>query len=105
MRCHFIAGIGFYRDILHQLQVKQLTDNAPADQYDRVRYQSLIYVGDLYRYLVDLENRDSWRKGAINCYYEANLVNPTAGMPYNQLGTLLSTYNYGLDSTYFYMRW
>ena len=107
VRCHFVAGIGFYRDVLNQLQVEKskLANGESVDQHDRICYQSLIYIGDLYRYLVDLENRDAWRKGAINSYYEANLINPSTGMPFNQLGTLLSSYNYGLDSVYFYMRW
>jgi hypothetical protein len=67
-------------------------------------HRILIYMGDLARYLYDLE-LNTYRDLSIRFYDAALIWNPDVGMPFNQLGTLSESNNYGLDSVYYYMRW
>ena len=67
-------------------------------------HRILIYMGDLARYLFDL-NVTGYKELAIRFYDLALIWNPEIGMPFNQLGTLSESNNYGLDSAYYYMRW
>ncbi len=38
-------------------------------------------------------------------YHQALVLNPSMGMPHNQLGTLAGNRHQGLDAAYHYMRW
>lgn len=65
----------------------------------------LISLGDLHRYFIDFNfNMPKISKDfAANYYFEAFKLDPKTGMAHNQLGTLLSGVNYGLDSIYHYL--
>ncbi|CAG2108043.1 unnamed protein product [Medioppia subpectinata] len=67
-------------------------------------HRILICMGDLARYLYDLEVM-GYRELAIRFYDLALIWDLDIGMPFNQLGTLSESNNYGLDSVYYYMRW
>ncbi|XP_054159127.1 nonsense-mediated mRNA decay factor SMG5-like [Oppia nitens] len=66
-------------------------------------HRILVCMGDLARYLFDLEAQE-YRQLAIRFYDLALILNSNIGMPFNQLGTLSETNNYGLDSVYYYIR-
>ncbi|ELT89650.1 hypothetical protein CAPTEDRAFT_168258 [Capitella teleta] len=66
-------------------------------------HRCLIYLGDLARYQQDYDETSS-RVLSQRYYYQALALCPSAGMPFNQLGTLAGTRFYNLDSAYFYLR-
>ncbi|RZF46841.1 hypothetical protein LSTR_LSTR015754, partial [Laodelphax striatellus] len=69
----------------------------------QLAHRCLIYLGDLCRYLVDLQ--PGWDYGLATHYYtQALLLKPEAGLPHNQLGTMAGAQNYCLDAVYHYMR-
>lgn len=68
-----------------------------------VAHRCLIYLGDLCRYLLDLQPGQDFGLPA-HYYTQALMLKPEAGMPFNQLGTLSGTQNYSLDAVYYYMR-
>lgn len=69
----------------------------------RFIHRSLICLGDLARYRLDLE--PNWDPQiAIRYYKMAVAVDDKYGMPHNQLGTVASNKNYGLDAVYHYLR-
>ncbi|CAG2160109.1 unnamed protein product [Oppiella nova] len=79
-------------------------NNEEVDAWARnAIHRILICMGDLARYLFDLEVI-GYRELAIRFYDLALIWNPDIGMPFNQLGTLSESNNYGLDSVYYYMR-
>lgn len=73
-------------------------------------YRFYICIGDLCRYYVQFfsvtESKftDNYFKMASFNYKFASLINPSLGMPYNQLGTLYKNSYYGLDTLYYYFR-
>lgn len=70
----------------------------------RFIHRSLICLGDLARYKLDLDVY--WDpKIAMRYYKTAILINPNIGMPHNQLGTMSGSKNYGLDAVYYYTKW
>lgn len=133
LRNHLISGIGLYSNfiqmiasssklnlsILDHLQVydenlfnlsheKETIDDDDDKMIDETRakqtiLRSLIYLGDICRYLDDLKWPGS-RNLAIYWYNNALLWDPTCGMPHNQLATLFSGVNYDVDSCYHYLR-
>ncbi|XP_001599646.2 protein SMG5 isoform X1 [Nasonia vitripennis] len=69
----------------------------------RFIHRSLICLGDLARYQLDLEPH--WDpQVAIRYYKMAVAVDDKYGMPHNQLGTVAGNKNYGLDAVYHYLR-
>lgn len=69
----------------------------------RTIHRSLICLGDLARYKLDLE--PNWDPQIAARYYKmAITLDPTIGMPHNQLGTVSGNKNYGIDAVYHYMR-
>lgn len=69
----------------------------------RIIHRSLICLGDLSRYQLDLD--PNWDPQiAIRYYKIAVTLDSKYGMPYNQLGTVAHNKNYGLDAVYNYMR-
>lgn len=66
-------------------------------------HRSLICLGDLARYRLDLD--PNWDPQIAARYYKmAVAVDSKYGMPHNQLGTVAGNRNYGLDAVYHYMR-
>ncbi|KAJ9575995.1 hypothetical protein L9F63_007095 [Diploptera punctata] len=132
MQGHLLAGIGQYHHLLFRLQTEykldlrgyvdfpllfsdsglmkdkssssKALDNNCVDWAKQAAHRCLVYLGDLYRYVMDLHPR--WDTGlAVRYYLQALHLNVDIGMPHNQLGTLSGTRNYGLDAAYHYMRW
>lgn len=69
----------------------------------RIIHRSLICLGDLARYRLDLD--PNWDPMIAARYYKTAVsVDPTIGMPHNQLGTVAGNRNYGLDAVYHYTR-
>lgn len=66
-------------------------------------YRSLVYSGDLARYLLEVSQID-YRKLAYQFYISATLNQPDHGLPYNQLATLAGGINFNLDAVCNYMR-
>lgn len=66
-------------------------------------YRSLVYMGDLARYLLETNQQD-YRKLAFNFYCSASVNQPDYGLPFNQLATLASGLNHNLDAVCNYMR-
>lgn len=69
----------------------------------RLVHKFLVWLGDLERYRVDID--PDWDPQIASRYYKmAIAVDVKYGMPYNQLASVASNKNYGLDSVYYYMR-
>lgn len=66
-------------------------------------YRSLVYMGDLARYLMST-NESDYRKLAFNFYCSSSRFQPDYGLPFNQLATLAGGQNHSLDSVCNYMR-
>lgn len=66
-------------------------------------YRSLVYMGDLARYLLETSQFD-YRNQAFKFYLSASRNQPECGLPYNQLATLASSSNINLDAVCNYMR-
>lgn len=71
----------------------------------RFIHRSLICIGDLARYKLDLDPLWVHWLMAVRYYKMANSIDHTIGMPHNQLGTVAGSQNYGLDAAYHYLRW
>ncbi|XP_015784077.1 protein SMG5 [Tetranychus urticae] len=130
LQLHFVSGVGFYYSLLQKISAEYKIDFGPAlselkrnliyceplkvesqrnvtnqerEAIRLVTHGIYIHLGDIFRYL-DYLNYPESKSMAIKWYDIAILFEPSIGMPYNQLGTLCSNYNYGFDSAYFYMR-
>ncbi|XP_020293816.1 protein SMG5 isoform X3 [Pseudomyrmex gracilis] len=69
----------------------------------RLIHRSLVCLGDLSRYKIELD--PNWDPMIAYRYYKmAIAIDPNIGMPYNQLGTMAGSKNYGLDGAYHYLR-
>lgn len=66
-------------------------------------YRSLVYMGDIARYLIEFSDCDH-RQLAIELYKSAARYQPEHGLPFNQLATLAGGLNYNLDAVCNYMR-
>lgn len=67
-------------------------------------HRSLLYIGDLNRYMFDLY--PGWDISVAYRYYmKALYLKPDIGIPHNQLGTLSNSQNCTLDAAYRYLRW
>lgn len=66
-------------------------------------YRSLVYMGDIARYLLEFSECDHL-KLAFELYKSAARFQPEHGLPFNQLATLAGGLNYNLDAVCNYMR-
>lgn len=127
IQAHINAGVGYYHHYILRLQteydmdLKRTVDFSICITPDISRlkkidkdvtewaaksvHQSLIYLGDLCRY--KLEIYPNWSPSlAFRYYTEAVYFKPEYGMPHNQMGLLAShlNLNHSLDSVYYYIR-
>lgn len=80
------------------------TIDALAQQWARQAiYRSLVYMGDLARYLLEISQTD-YRKLAFDFYRSASRYQPDYGLPFNQLATLAGGSNQNLNAVCNYMR-
>uniref|UniRef100_A0A914WRU3 Uncharacterized protein n=1 Tax=Plectus sambesii TaxID=2011161 RepID=A0A914WRU3_9BILA len=66
--------------------------------------KTLICLGDLMRYSLDLSSNEQDFYLAEHYYLEAYAIDPTQGMAMNQLGTLAEQRNFGIDALFYYLR-
>lgn len=130
---HLAVGIGYYHHLILRLQIEYDLDlagvvdfvfiqNESVSSYARTKtgqfkthtkevkqcimrliHRSLVCLGDLTRYKLELDS--NWDPMIANRYYKmAIAIDPNIGMPYNQLGTIAGSKNYGLDAVYHYMK-
>ncbi|XP_063983106.1 nonsense-mediated mRNA decay factor SMG5 [Diachasmimorpha longicaudata] len=129
---HINVGVGFYHHLIFRLQEecgldlpgvvdfafpqrKDITvireKNPPLKLHSeesrqcamKIVHRSLICLGDLARYKLDLD--PNWDPMVATRYYKmAIAVDPNIGMSHNQLGTLAGNRNYGIDAVYHYLR-
>ena len=129
LQVHLVTGFGLYyslllgvskqysislQKLLPYICSEQASDDFPRERANHSQevkmwaqtavHRILIYMGDLARYLFDL-NVTGYKELAIRFYDLALIWDPEVGMPFNQLGTLSESNNFGLDSAYYYMRW
>ena len=64
----------------------------------------MLYQGDLARYLLEIEDSPTYESFAKRCYMQAMTVNPTSVQSMCQMGTLMSTKNFRMDSVCWYFR-
>lgn len=84
-------------------RIKKIDKNV-SEWAGRSVHQSLIYLGDLCRYKLDIY--PNWSPSlAIRYYSQAIYFKPEYGMPHNQLGTLAThlNSNHSLDAVYHYL--
>ncbi|XP_034938965.1 protein SMG5 [Chelonus insularis] len=129
---HLSVGVGFYHHLILKLQLECNLDIVSVDlissRHDaclldndnecvslkfqskeaqqcviRLIHRSLICLGDLTRYKIDLD--PNWDPMIAMRYYKMAIgIDPNIGMPHNQLGTISGNKNYGVDAVYYYMR-
>lgn len=86
------------------LKESQSANHALArDWAKQAIYRSLVYMGDLARYLLETSHFD-YRKLAFEFYKSAFKNQPDHGLPFNQLATLAGSMNHNLDAVCNYMR-
>lgn len=68
-------------------------------------YRCLICLGDLSRYMYELNKLDLYYSTACRYYKQALNYKPTNGLPHNQIGRLALSNNKHLDAVYHYVRW
>ena len=64
----------------------------------------LILQGDVARYLLEIDDSVTCESFAKRCYMQAMAVNPKSSQSLCQLGTLMSSKNFRIDSIYWYFR-
>lgn len=63
----------------------------------------LIFVGDLERYVAQLQQDESYDK-AKECYKQAQILAPKNGKSYNQMAVVSVVTKHKLDAIYYYAR-
>ena len=63
----------------------------------------LIFVGDLERYVAQLQQDENYDK-AKECYKQAQILAPKNGKSYNQMAVVSVVTKHKLDAIYFYAR-
>ncbi|KAL5960871.1 Protein SMG5 [Taenia solium] len=126
-RAHLISALGFYQNLLVRLQqefyrpdvwpdawrmvgihrISHLKDSeisvVNSQLAERVAHKALIYIGDLYRYRVEVG--DFYSRAIAYTYYKvAAAINPDNGTPHNQLGTLDVSRCFGLNTVFHCLR-
>lgn len=71
----------------------------------QIIYRCLICLGDLSRYIYELNKLDLYYSTACRYYKQALNYKPNYGLPHNQIGRLASSKNKHLDAVYYYIRW
>lgn len=71
----------------------------------QIIYRCLICLGDLSRYMYELNKFDIYYSTACRYYKQALNYKPYNGLPHNQIGRLALTKNKHLDAVYHYIRW
>ncbi|XP_020293815.1 protein SMG5 isoform X2 [Pseudomyrmex gracilis] len=130
---HLSGGVGYYHHLILKLQVEYDLDLTGVVDFTfihtesisscaktkmsqtktytgevkksvmRLIHRSLVCLGDLSRYKIELD--PNWDPMIAYRYYKmAIAIDPNIGMPYNQLGTMAGSKNYGLDGAYHYLR-
>lgn len=101
----------------NELDFDYVQDEKFLPTLNYLAHRFCICLGDLTRYYVDFfpqENSKSAIESRFSHYYfniasfyykSASIIEPSLGMPFNQLGTLYSGSYLGLDSLYYYFRW
>lgn len=122
IQTHINAGVGFYHHLIakiqceFQLNLNNLVDfsiveidggdehsTEIAEWATSAVHQSLIYLGDLNRYKLEILPETEPNQ-AFRYYLQAIAFKCDQGMPHNQMGTLAMNQNRFLDSVYHYMR-
>lgn len=78
-------------------------DNLQKEWAKQAIYRSLVYMGDLARYLFETNSLE-YRAISFNFYVSASRFQPNYGLPYNQLAILAGDLNYNLNAISNYMR-
>lgn len=88
------------------IDVSDIDHNSKAKEWaSQAIYRSLVYMGDLARYLLDLPyTQFNYRNLAFEFYKSASRNQPENGLPFNQLATLAGNRNHNLDAVCNYMR-
>ncbi|XP_012273212.1 protein SMG5 [Orussus abietinus] len=133
LSAHLAVGVGFYHHLILRLQLECNLELVGAIDFAypqnesglsslrskiascklhteevrqcavRLIHRSLICLGDLARYRLDLD--PNWNPMIATRYYKmAIAIDSNVGMPYNQLGTVAGNKNFGLDAVYHYTR-
>lgn len=63
----------------------------------------LIFIGDLERYISQLQQDDSYKR-AQDCYKQAQVLAPKNGKSYNQLAVVAVYTKRKVDAVYYYAR-
>lgn len=71
----------------------------------QIIYRCLICLGDLSRYMYELNKLDLYYSTACRYYKQALNYKPDNGLPHNQIGQLALSKNKHLDAVYCYVRW
>lgn len=71
----------------------------------QIIYRCLICLGDLSRYMYELNKLDLYYSTACRYYKHALNYKPENGLPHNQIGRLALSKNKHLDAIYCYIRW
>ncbi|KAG8176123.1 hypothetical protein JTE90_014077 [Oedothorax gibbosus] len=91
---------GVKKERWKKYQQSAATDESVQSWADSASHRILIYLGDLERYIAELDEPES-NHLAERYYQQAFCLNSQNGTPHNQLGSL---YNNRFDSAYHYMR-
>lgn len=123
---HIYSGIGHYHNLISRIQIEMNVDMIDLLDYPLMDVElksddlkttkhieslkwarssiqiCLVYLGDLSRYKTEYEdNHDN--SMSVRYYLQASGVDPKAGMPFNQLGTLYTGKHHCLDSVRYYI--
>lgn len=82
---------------------KQGSSSQAKEWANHAIYRSLVYMGDLARYLIETSDFD-YRRLACRFYKSASRNQPQYGLPFNQLATLAGSANHNLDAVCNYIR-
>lgn len=104
--------------VRHYFDLDYVQDEKFNSTLNYLVHRFYICIGDLARYYVDFySGKDHLKVSSAKrfahpyfnvaalYYTSASIIEPTLGMPFNQLGTLYSDKFFGIDSLYYYFRW
>ncbi|GFT86549.1 protein SMG5 [Nephila pilipes] len=91
---------GVKKERWKKYQLSAASDESVQTWADQASHRILIYLGDLERYIAELDEPES-NHLAERYYQQAFCINSENGTPHNQLGSLYSS---RFDSAYHYMR-
>ncbi|XP_050521123.1 nonsense-mediated mRNA decay factor SMG5 isoform X2 [Daktulosphaira vitifoliae] len=90
----------------NQITLMKKNDKSIREEFGMkiIIYRCLICLGDLTRYIYELNKLDLYYVTAWRYYKQALLYKPDNGLPHNQIGRLALTKNNHLDAVYHYIR-